>query len=91
MAYIPYGKTDIASLAEGDIVYYKGKVKFPNSRQHHFEDLMLLIENIGDFRPSEDADEDPLEGTFIHGQVMSGSLMGAYVDNVSIEEIAATD
>ena len=89
MAYIPYGKTNLNSMAEGDIVYYRGKVKFPNSRQHHYEDLMLLIESIGEFKAGED--EEMQVGNFIHGQVMSGTLMGAYVNNVSINEVATTE
>ena len=89
MAYIPYGKLDISLLAEGDIVYYKGEAKFPNSRQSHYEDLLLLVESIGLFKAENEGQH--VDGIFVHGQVMSGTLMGAYIDNITQEEIAKTD
>lgn len=87
MAYIPYGKLKMEELSVGDIVYYKGKVKFPNSREYHYEDTMLMIEEIGEYR-SQDDEGEMKDGTYIHGQAMSGSLMGAYIDNVTLDEIA---
>ena len=86
MPYIPYGKLKITEIIEGQLLYYQASVKHVNQRSQHKEDITFLVSEIGEYIPSED--EETKIGDFVHGQCLSGTLMGAEINNISIEDLA---